>query len=45
MNNQNISIGSINDLSKFTKIDEREIDLIWSNEWWDGPIDGLVKFN
>jgi 3-isopropylmalate/(R)-2-methylmalate dehydratase small subunit len=33
------------DLSNVPRLDETAIRLIWSMEWWDGPLNGIVQYN
>ena len=34
---------SPDDLLKYLRFDDREIVFRWSNEWWDGPLDGTIS--
>jgi len=31
-------------LNKLDKIDRHEVKLLWANEWWDGPISGMLMY-
>jgi hypothetical protein len=32
------------DLIALPQLDEREVQFLWSVEWWDGPLNGLAEY-
>src|SRR2546426_2432789 len=32
------------DIASFPQLDEREMQLLWSVAWWDGPLSGLLEY-
>jgi len=35
---------SPSDLLKYPHLDERKVELRWSKDWWDGPINGSASY-